>query len=184
MSDPKDHAPDPSTPRADTDPALADTDPGHATVVPPRTTTYPPDRWQSDQAVFTSAEPVSARDATADGERLTEAQARTILDARFRAAGAQLQADYPFREEDLMVTLDGFDPARRLGYAFLSHADADVVTDFDPAAEVAFDQLARDNRAFVLIVHDSDVPTPDALERRIDAFFDQMMSWNEDTQQF
>jgi len=146
-----------------------------ATTIP-RTVTFPPAAWDRDASVITSAS-TPRPDATPPPETgsadpaIGEAEARRILDARFTAAGVALQADYPFHDGDLVVQLDGYDPVRRTGYAYLSHGDADVVTDFDAATEVAFQELAAAGRAFVLVIHDGDVPTGDALERRIDAFF-------------
>jgi hypothetical protein len=189
------------------DPALAATLPGRkrkaevvddnkpagnaSATAPSRTATYPPARWDKEDAVISSAMPRQeaygddAGAATSDGaKRIPESQARAILNARFHTAGAALEPDYAFRSRDLIVHLDGYDPARSLGYAYLSHGDADVVTDFDEATEMAFEQLAREGKAFVLIVHDVDVPSIDALESRIDGFFTQMQAATEDTQQF
>ena len=190
------------------DPALAATLPGHkrkardddekpvpkpdtSAKVPARNATYPPDRWDKEDAVFSSAMPrqeaygEDGGAATADGSpRIPESQARAILNARFHAAGAKLEQDYAFRSRDLIVHLDGYDATRCLGYSYLSHGDADVVTDFDEATEMAFEQLAREGKAFVLVVHDVDVPSIDALESRIDGFFAQMKAATEDTQQF
>ena len=101
---------------------------------------------------------------------LTEEKAREIITSRFAAANIALEADYAFRHEDLMVTLDGYDATRHVGYAFLSHSDADVVTDFDEATELAFKELAGLGTAWVLVLHDADVPVVPALEERIDEF--------------
>lgn len=157
-----------------------------------KTVTFPPVAWEREDSVISSATTRPALDddsiqsprSVFHGERLSEARAREILNARFSAAGAALEADYTFREADLVVTLDGFDPKRRLGYSYISHADVDVVTDFDEATELAFDQFAAAQKAYVLIVHDSDVPTPDALERRIDAFFQQLQRSTVETERF
>jgi hypothetical protein len=151
-------------------------DPGAAVE---RRVTYPPKTWDREAGVVSSAGGTASEQAAPPlaptsgsyDPRLTEARAREILGKRFAAAGAALEPDYSFREGDLMVTLDGYDPDRRIGFAFVSHADADVVTDFDEATDEAFRQLAAAARAHVLVVHDWDVPTADVLERMIDAFF-------------
>jgi hypothetical protein len=180
--------------------AHADTVPGVTTRevtgarVPTRRATFPPTHWEKADSVISSASP---EDALGKGggdagivatdhvdERLSEQRAREILNARFKAAGIILQADYSFREADLLVTLDGYDELQRVGYAYISHADVDVVTDFDEAAEMAFEQLATEGKVFILIVHDTDVPTPDALEKRIDTFFIALRAATEETQRF
>ena len=145
----------------------------------PRRATFPPTRWDGQASVVSSTgkyptvPPVG--DLADDGrERLSEARAREILNARFTTAGVKLIPEFAFSDGEIMVTLDGYDAGRRTGYAFISHADADVVTDFDEASEVVFQNLARAGVAHILLVHDHDVPTADALEHRIDAFFSQL----------
>ncbi len=174
--------------------AAVDTRDVTSTRVPPGRATYPPVHWDKAESVISSASPEDALQSSGEvgggmvatdhiDARLSEERARTILDARFKAAGIVLQTDYAFREADLLVNLDGYDPAQRIGYAYISHGDADVVTDFDAAAELAFEQLAEAGTAFVLVVHDTDVPTPDALERRIDRFFIRLRAQTEKTMQ-
>jgi hypothetical protein len=142
----------------------------------PRRATFPPTRWDGQAQVVASTGkyqtiPPVGELVDDERERLTEARAREILNARFATAGVKLIPDFAFHEGDVMVTLDGYDAGRRTGYAYISHADADVVTDFDEASEVVFNNLAQSDIAHVLLVHDHDVPTVDVLERRIDAFF-------------
>jgi hypothetical protein len=155
-------------------------EPNDAGEAAARRVTYPPKAWDREAEVVASTgggppEPAAAAEASGGYDpRLSEARARELLGKRFAAAGAALERDYPFRHGDLLVTLDGYDPARTIGFAFVSHADADVVTDFDEATDEAFRQLAAAGVAHVLVVHDADVPTADALERRIDAFFQSL----------
>jgi hypothetical protein len=158
-----------------------DYSPDTSARIPVRSVTLPPSYWDRENSVLTSATRTTPPEAPPPDQpiagtdpQLSEADARRILDARFTAAGVALQADYRFHDSDLLVVLDGYDPARRIGYTFVSHRDADVVTDFDSAAELAFQHLASEARAFVLVVHDVDVPSADALENRIDAFFEQV----------
>jgi hypothetical protein len=54
------------------------------------------------------------------GEHLDEASARRLIAARLRAAGLRVVEDVPLRAEGLDVTLDGFDPARRVGYEYVA----------------------------------------------------------------
>jgi len=153
----------------------------------PRTATFPPTAWDAEGSVISSTTPAEAGArptmpptngivSTDPEPTLSEAEARGILQRRLSTAGVALQSDFAFRHADLVVTLDGFDPARAIGFAYISHADADVVTDFDEATEMAFQELNRQGVAFVLVIHDTDIPTADALERRIDAFLDLLSS--------
>jgi hypothetical protein len=63
--------------------------------------------------------PAPAADAS-PGEQLDEASARQLIAARLRAAGLRVVEDVPLRAEGLDVTLDGFDPARRVGYEYVA----------------------------------------------------------------
>lgn len=143
---------------------------------PSRTATFPPTRWEREGNVITSGTPaepafVAPGGLLRDDDRLTEARARAILERRFTTAGASLVRDFAFREGPLLCTLDGYDADRAIGYAFVSDADADVVSDLDAEAEASLARLAQDGRAHVLVIHDADIPTADVLEGRIDAFF-------------
>lgn len=161
--------------------AMSDTLPlGSRRPEEPRGGTFPPVAWDREDIISSAAPSGGERaDSPAPGglhqpaseHHLGEDDARALLTTRFTTAGISLVADYPFQRDDLAVTLDGYDPERKIGFAYLSHADADVVTDFDEATELAFQELARDGVAQVLVVHDSDTPNADVLERRIDAFF-------------
>lgn len=112
----------------------------------------------------------AAGSVTLDEQRLTEAAARAIVDRRLGEAGFHIQSDYAYHFGELSLTLDGFDPERRVGYQFLSHADADVVTDFDDAAAERIAALAAQGTAHILVVHDHEAPTAADLTALVDAF--------------
>jgi hypothetical protein len=105
-----------------------------------------------------------------NADRLSEELARELLFRRFTEVGIAVQPDYRFRDQSMLVTLDGYDPAHRVGYQYISHSYADVVTDHDGAAERALKELAATGAARVLIVHDVDATTGDDLLARIDEF--------------
>lgn len=170
--------------------SVADTLPAGTTVedlgVPPRGTQPASNEIEGDVATAetggTHVHGSTSLDEPSPRARINENRAREILNARFSSAGAALTHDYPLAEGDLAITLDGFDPTRKIGYAFISHADADVITDFDEAAEPALQALAERGRCWVLVIHDVDIPNEDALERRIDAFFDALHRSNTPTE--
>lgn len=155
-----------------------------ATTVPRKAATFPPSRW-SDEVVTKTQPPrtlppvdsvapgggTSAHppDATAAGP-ISERDARGFLTARFRAAGYDIQADHSFHAPGLAVVLDGFDPKQRVGYCYISHHDADVISDIGAGEELAFKALSDLDDAHVLVIHDTDVPDQAELERRLDAF--------------
>jgi hypothetical protein len=107
---------------------------------------------------------------TLSGECIPEELARELINRRFAASGYRLEADYSFHHEDILVVLDGFDSERRAGYQYISHADADVVTDHDVATSDLFKRLAAGGGARVLVIHDGEAPTGDALIAIVDQF--------------
>jgi hypothetical protein len=102
--------------------------------------------------------------------RVGEELARAVLDRAFADAGLRIQNDYPFRSGTTMLQLDGFDPVAKVGYQYVSHADADVVTDFDTAAELAMRELDGAGKIRLLIIHDGDVGDVEELAARAREF--------------
>jgi hypothetical protein len=95
--------------------------------------------------------------------RLDERTAREVLDRLFGAADLQLEHDHTYRRGEALVRIDGYDPVALVGYQFVSHHDADVVTDFDDAAERTMRALDEAGKLRLLIVHDDDVADVEAL---------------------
>jgi hypothetical protein len=63
---------------------------------------------------------VQVADRRAGDAALDEASARFLIAARFRAAGLRVVEDVSVRAGDAAITLDGFDPARRVGYEYIA----------------------------------------------------------------
>ena len=130
-----------------------------------------------DDDVMTSA-PVASVAATAQtsgsvslsGARISEPLARELIVRRMSKAGIELQADVAFSHGDLLLCLDGFDPARGIGYQYISHAGEDVVTDFDRAAEQRLAQLSAQGVVHILVIHDHQAPDTDEVLRRVQEF--------------
>lgn len=164
-----------SKPPKDSPIALEDTLPGvrRESVRPsaPRTNPTP-------DADFVSSAPVSSYAATSQtsgtvtmsGVRVLEAVARELILRRFEQAGVVVSPDYSLHEDELLVRLDGFDPTTRVGFQFLSHSDADVVTDFDDEVEAKLAHLSSQGRVHVLVIHDHQAPTADVILERVEAF--------------
>jgi hypothetical protein len=92
------------------------------------------------------------------GPDVTEAQARAVMARAFRAAGLRIR-------EDLVVagvTLDGGDPARKVGYEYVAVEERGL--DMTPQARKA---LAAEDGWRVLIVEATDAA---GLRARVDAF--------------
>lgn len=167
---------------------LASTMPGRKIDPPPKApdssaekvqapSAFPPAAWDAQDSLVTSASaptvpPVARADGvvTLSGDRLSENLAREILMKRFTIAGFAIQQDYQFNWGNTLVNLDGFDVNANVGYQYVSHADADVVTDHDTATEMALKQLSREGTVCVLVIHDVDAPSPGHLMDRIEEF--------------
>jgi len=106
--------------------------------------------------------------------RIPEASAREVITRRFTTFGARLHSDYFFREGEVLCTLDGYDPELGVGFAYISHADQDVVTDIDSETELALHELAFQGRCFVLVIHDSNVMSMEQLVIYVDQFLHQL----------
>ena len=125
---------------------------------------------QENPVASSTMEPAASGRVSLVNERLAEDVAREILHRRFTQYGASIQTDYPFHTERIACTLDGYDPHRRLGYAYISHADADVVTDIDADTELGLHQLAMNGEAWILVVHDSHIRKLEELVVHADNF--------------
>jgi hypothetical protein len=107
---------------------------------------------------------------TLSGERVAESLARELIHRRMAKSGFNLTHDFAYSYEDLLVTLDGFDEERKVGYQYVSHADADVVTDVDNSVEDRLRDLSAQGVIHVLIIHDHDATTADIVLERVESF--------------
>jgi hypothetical protein len=96
------------------------------------------------------------------GEFVSEAEARTILAARFRAAGYRVRHDVRVVGDGFELTVDGYDPEARVGFEYIAPAERDT----DLVAEERA-RLARDRTYRILVL---DPMTRSALEQQADAF--------------
>ncbi len=98
--------------------------------------------------------------APAEGEPLDEASARWLLASRFRAAGLRVVEDVTIEAAGVALAVDGFDPARRVGYEYVATEEREVELD-------AARRLAAHGDARILVV---DAAGAGAIERAVDAF--------------
>lgn len=96
------------------------------------------------------------------GGPLDEAAARLLIATRLRAAGLRVVADVPLGAGGVEVTLDGFDPARRIGYEYVAADERGA--DLDDAER---EHLAGLAGARVLVIDSGDA---EAVSGAIDRF--------------
>jgi len=100
---------------------------------------------------------------------MEERAACALLKARFEAAGFAIVEHQPFAEAGVELELDGYDPARRVGYEYITEEAGDG---WDVDAEVIA-KLAAARRAgdvFVLVVDEREAPDAATLGPLADAF--------------
>ena len=140
-----------------------------------------PTKPSKDGDVLTSAR-VSALHATAriagsvslSGQRVAEPLARELIVRRMAKAGITLEADYVFSHGDLLLRLDGFDPATKIGYQYISHADEDVVTDFSRSVENQLAELTAQGIVQVLVIHDHRAQDTTEVLAQVEAFLTKL----------
>lgn len=101
--------------------------------------------------------------AVAPGPPASEAVARTLLAETFRRAGFRIRYDVILRQpERFEFTVDGYDPALRVGYEYIAVSERD--TDLTRAERVA---LAADDNYRILIV---DASAEDVIAQQVAGF--------------
>jgi hypothetical protein len=130
---------------------------GHAPAEPTASPAPPPPTAQTDTPL------PHGEAASQAGPPLDEVTARVLLSDRFRRAGYRIRHDVRLVvEENVEVTLDGFDPERRVGFEYVSPEEVGVAV---AAAEIAALRRAPDLRVLVI------EPTDEAgLAAQADAF--------------
>jgi hypothetical protein len=103
-----------------------------------------------------------ARPAPAPPPPLAEVAARSLLAGALRGGGLRILQDVRVQGTGYDVTLDGWDPARRIGFEYIAPEEVD--TDLDAAERAA---LAADATLTVLIL---DAAAEAAIQPRLDTF--------------
>lgn len=80
----------------------------------------PPATRPAPSSSAPNSRPLEVDRAATTASVLDEASARALIAARFRAAGFRVVEDTLLRDAGIELTLDGFDPARRVGYEYVA----------------------------------------------------------------
>lgn len=100
---------------------------------------------------------------------MTEDEGKNLLRACFTEAGYAIEPDFHFREGDVEVDLDGWDPSARVGYEYITESAGDHLQ-FDARTLDAFERRIAKGELFVLLVDEHDAVTADALRAGANAF--------------
>ena len=102
---------------------------------------------------------------------MEERKACALLKARFEAAGFAIEDNRMFDEDGIRFEMDGFDPAKRVGFEYITEEAGDSWdVDDDVISELA--ERHRNGDLHVLVVTETDAPDADSLGQKIDKFLD------------
>ncbi len=104
---------------------------------------------------------------------MEERAACALLKARFEAAGFQIVENRGFAEAGVQFEIDGYDPARRVGYEYVSEEAGDS-WDVDAAVVDKLNAARRTGDVFILVVDEHEAPDADSLTSRADAFLAEL----------
>jgi hypothetical protein len=94
---------------------------------------------------------------------MDERQGSDVLTACFAEAGLSIQRDYRFHEGGVDVVLDGFDPAKRIGFEFITTEVGDRA-EFTPAVVQELELRMRAEELFLFLIDERDVRGREVLE--------------------
>ncbi len=100
---------------------------------------------------------------------MNEREGCALLKERFTAAGLAIEEHVRLTEEGLDITLDGFDPVRRIGYEYVT-TEAGDRAEITPEVVAALEARMLREELFVLLVDERDVPEPAALRFAAEGF--------------
>lgn len=104
---------------------------------------------------------------------MDEAAGRRILKGRFEAAGIPIRESFPLDEEGVRIELDGFDPASRIGYEYLTTAAGDR-EDLSSEEIATLERWNQEGRTHILLVDELDGLDEAGLEAVGDLFLAEL----------
>lgn len=104
---------------------------------------------------------------------MTEAEGKTLLQARFTEAGYAIATDFHFHEGDIVVDLDGWDEKARVGYEYITREAGDD-RQFDEATLARFEARMEKGELAVLLIDERDAVTEDALNEAARGFLGEL----------
>jgi hypothetical protein len=100
---------------------------------------------------------------------MDEAEGCALLKKHFSAAGYDITEHFPFDEQGVRFSVDGFDPERRVGYEYITTAagDREEVT---PHVLIALEKRMGAGELYILLVDEREVLRADDLAGAADRF--------------
>jgi hypothetical protein len=104
---------------------------------------------------------------------VTEAEGKSLLEARFTAAGFTIAVDFHFQEGDVVVDLDGWDAKARVGYEYITREAGDD-RQFTPATLAEFEARMERGELAVLLIDERDAVTAESLDAAASGFLGEL----------
>ena len=106
---------------------------------------------------------------------LSEKDGTEILRTCFADAGLLIQLDHPITVRGKTVRLDGFDPARNIGFEYLSH-EANDHAELTPEVVEELEAKMRRGELYILLIDEAEVDSAAMLERAAQHFLGVLRS--------
>ena len=103
---------------------------------------------------------------------MNEREGTELLHRLFSSRGLQIQRDVPFDELGVSVNLDGYDPARRIGYELITTEAGDRAEFTAEVVERLEQRMAR-GEVYLLLVDEVDADV-EALTHAAEGFLDRL----------
>ena len=100
---------------------------------------------------------------------MNEREGCEVLERCFRHAGLAIARDYLFHEDGVKVTLDGFDPTKRVGFEFIT-TEAGDRAEFTPDVIDALETRMEAEELFLFLVDEQHISGEAALVSAAESF--------------
>jgi hypothetical protein len=100
---------------------------------------------------------------------LTEREGCKVLARCFRGAGLDIIENFPFDEEGVKVSFDGWDAARRVGYEFVT-TEAGDRAEFTPQVVASLEKRMMRGELYVFLIDEKESMTEENLTEAAEAF--------------
>lgn len=87
---------------------------------------------------------------------MTETEGCALLRTLFEADGLQIVADYPLDLDGTTLVLDGYDPAARIGFEYITRSAGDRHS-FTPEVIARLEARMAKGELFLLLIDEDDV---------------------------
>lgn len=100
---------------------------------------------------------------------MDEAAGCALLKKHFVAAGYTISEHYPFDEQGVAFSVDGFDPERRVGYEYITTAAGDR-EEVNPRVVTQLERRMAAGELHILLVDEHAILQPEDLAQAADRF--------------